>query len=373
MPSASGPGTMAAEPGARPTGPVTEPAGPGAELAVADAALEDAPCPMGCARDDEQLFVGRDRFYGRPVPRGPLPDLPARPQQPTSDDGGDRLVLSRPLRALPPRGESTQARRRGARRARRAVGPAPAPGRHARVAPAPPDAGTRAGGGLRVGWLPAQAPAPGLAGGRDRALRVGGGAGHRPRPGRPRGADRNGPRPRSEAGPHRRLALAGAPAPAAYVDAAPPGLGAPRGPTELRDPRRRRFPVSPLRGRLVRRRSAPPPVSLHAPDVHESARRGRLEGGAGARPANAQLPDGKHRQCPARSKGRGRTAPGRCLPAFSREPRALEATAHAADAGAGGARADRADEDLGPRRLAAAKWVALLYNSPPRCVCCRSL
>lgn len=28
--------------------------------------LEDVSCPMGCARDDEALFVGRDRFYGRP-------------------------------------------------------------------------------------------------------------------------------------------------------------------------------------------------------------------------------------------------------------------------------------------------------------------
>jgi SAM-dependent methyltransferase len=57
---------MAAEPDAKLGGPGAELGGPGAELAVADAALEDAPCPMGCARDDEQLFVGRDRFYGRP-------------------------------------------------------------------------------------------------------------------------------------------------------------------------------------------------------------------------------------------------------------------------------------------------------------------
>jgi SAM-dependent methyltransferase len=28
-------------------------------------AREDAACPMGCARDDEQLFAGHDRFYGR--------------------------------------------------------------------------------------------------------------------------------------------------------------------------------------------------------------------------------------------------------------------------------------------------------------------
>jgi SAM-dependent methyltransferase len=27
--------------------------------------LEDVACPMGCAVDDEQLFLGRDRFYGR--------------------------------------------------------------------------------------------------------------------------------------------------------------------------------------------------------------------------------------------------------------------------------------------------------------------
>ena len=33
---------------------------------TADLELEDAPCPMGCAREDEELFVGRDRFYGRP-------------------------------------------------------------------------------------------------------------------------------------------------------------------------------------------------------------------------------------------------------------------------------------------------------------------
>ena len=31
-----------------------------------DLELEDVPCPMGCARDDEELFVGRDRFFGRP-------------------------------------------------------------------------------------------------------------------------------------------------------------------------------------------------------------------------------------------------------------------------------------------------------------------
>jgi SAM-dependent methyltransferase len=28
--------------------------------------LESAPCPMGCAPDDEQLFVGRDRMHGKP-------------------------------------------------------------------------------------------------------------------------------------------------------------------------------------------------------------------------------------------------------------------------------------------------------------------
>jgi SAM-dependent methyltransferase len=27
--------------------------------------MEDAPCPMGCTADDEELYVGRDRFYGR--------------------------------------------------------------------------------------------------------------------------------------------------------------------------------------------------------------------------------------------------------------------------------------------------------------------
>ena len=28
--------------------------------------LESIPCPMGCAPDDEELFVGRDRMHGKP-------------------------------------------------------------------------------------------------------------------------------------------------------------------------------------------------------------------------------------------------------------------------------------------------------------------